>query len=96
MNAGTGYADWAYRNDDSYFQTGESTPMRRRDHWRQLDSYFRDCRCVDYTRSRDIRRLMPLRCCHAGMDKLGLVSIGSTRAEVTIQYMRMQCNVAAV
>lgn len=59
----TGYADWAFRNDDSYFvsnrraaSAGElvasppppsSSPAPHwsvEEHWRQLDSYFRDCR----------------------------------------------------
>jgi len=46
----TGYADWAYRNDDSYF--GKEATSRAKmptqlpllEHWRRMDDYFRDCK----------------------------------------------------
>lgn len=54
----TGYADWTFRNDDSYF-SGRSKHLQGPDghsdadsvpswtveeHWRRLDEYFQDCR----------------------------------------------------
>ena len=40
----TGYADWAYRNDDSYFATNATRPQSLLSHWATLDTYFRDCK----------------------------------------------------
>jgi len=45
----TGYADWAFRNDDSYFgpkATRGSLPtsLPLLEHWRRMDDFFRDCR----------------------------------------------------
>jgi len=39
----TGYADWAFRNDDSYFTPNSSRSLSPHEHWRTLDHYFRDC-----------------------------------------------------
>ena len=48
----TGYADWAFRNDDTYFPSGAGAARNAGsprswtllDQWRRLDQYFADCR----------------------------------------------------